>query len=183
MRLAAPFALVLLALLALGPSAGAAPAAAPIAAGKLPPVPTPVTAEALNTHVQGRAREGKVVLVNAWATWCIPCRHEMPDLLKLRKELGPRGLELVLVTTDFDDAVGEAREFLGSLGADFATWQKKQRDVDFIDGLDPSWSGALPFTAIYDRQGRRVASWEGRESLEQMRARILPLLPNPGDAK
>lgn len=179
----APFLLLLSALAAApSPVALAAPAGS-AASARLAPAPAPVTAEALKAHVKGRAGQGKVVLVNAWATWCIPCRHEMPDLLKLRSELAGRGFELVLVTTDFDSEIPQAREFLGSLGVDFATWQKKQRDQEFIDGLDPSWSGALPFTALHDRQGRLVASWEGRESLEQMRARILPLLPPPGAAR
>src|SRR5690606_3885718 len=38
--------------------------------------------------------QGKVVLINFWATWCPPCRRELPDLVKLREELGPEGFEI-----------------------------------------------------------------------------------------
>ena len=166
-------ALLLLTLLAPAPPArGAAPAAA------LAPSPVATTSADLQSRIRGAS--GRVVLVNAWATWCVPCREEMPDLLRLRREFGSRGLELMLVSADFDDAVPEARAFLGKLGVNFPTWQKKQRDQEFIDGLDPSWSGALPFSVLHDRKGRRIASWEGRESYEQMRARIVAALESPG---
>lgn len=39
--------------------------------------------------------QGKVVLINFWGTWCPPCRHELPDLVKLRNELGPKGFEII----------------------------------------------------------------------------------------
>src|SRR5436190_22441496 len=65
-----------------------------------------------------KAAKGKVVLVNCWATWCMPCRNEMPDLLKLRSELRTKGFELVLVSADFDDAAAAAQTFLGSKGVD-----------------------------------------------------------------
>jgi thiol-disulfide isomerase/thioredoxin len=155
-------ALLALALLAAAPS--------PAAPARLAPAPAAATAQDLQAVV--RAAKGRVVLVNAWATWCVPCREEMPDLLRLRKELGPKGFGLVLVSADFDSAVGDARAWLGSMGVDFPTWHKTQRDQDFIDGLDPSWTGSLPYSALYGRDGRRLASWEGRETYEAMKSRI-----------
>ena len=167
--------LLALALLAAAP----APAAR---APRLAPAPVPATAADVVARVGGA--KGRVVLVNAWATWCVPCREEMPDLLRLRKELAARGFELLLVSADFDDSVPEARAYLGELGVDFTTLHKKQRDQEFIDGLDPSWSGALPFTVLHDRSGKRVASWEGRETYEQMRDRILAALgPDRGEKR
>ena len=157
---------VLLALLLVAAPRAAAP--------KLAATPVQVTASDLLARV--KASPGKVVLVNTWATWCVPCRKEMPDLLRLRKELGARGFELVLVTADFADAVPDARAFLAETGVDFETFHKKQGDQEFIDGLDPSWSGALPFTVLFNRNGQRAASWEGREPYEQLLARIRPLI-------
>ena len=166
--------LLALALLAAAPSS-------PSAAPRLAPAPVPATAADVKARIGGA--KGRVVLVNAWATWCVPCREEMPDLLRLRRELGPRGLDLLLVSADFDDSVPEARAYLGELGVDFTTLHKKQRDQDFIDGLDPSWSGALPFTVLHGRDGRRLASWEGRESYEQMRDRLLAALGPEGEKR
>ena len=161
----------------------------PLAAGLaamivlVPPVPAavppPAPATAADLQAAVRQARGKVVLLNAWASWCVPCREEMPDLLRLRRELGARGLELVLVTTDFDEALPDARTFLGTMKVDFPTFHKKQKDMEFIDGLCPDWSGSLPFTMLFDRDGRRVAMWEGRETYEAMKARVVPLLQAP----
>jgi len=147
------------------------------------PAPKPRPATAQDVHAAVKAAKGSVVLVNAWATWCIPCRAEMPDLLALRSELREKGFELLLVTTDFDDDLGAAQEFLGSKGVDFETFQKKQRDPEFIDGLDASWSGALPFSVLFDKDGNRTMAWEGKLTREEMRARVLPLLESNGVTK
>ena len=157
------------------PAAGAQPAASARAHA---PALTPATAEDLLAAVA--AAKGRVVLLNAWATWCIPCRQEMPDLLKLRSELAERGFELMLVSADFDDAAPQARAFLGEKGVTFRTFHKRQPDQEFIDGLDPSWSGALPYSALFDRRGVMRASWEGRETLDQLRARVLSILDQEG---
>lgn len=152
---------------------GAAPSPARTA---VTPAPKPKAATADDVLAAVKAAKGRVVLVNAWATWCVPCRQEMPDLLKLRRELKDGGFELILVTADFESALDGSRAFLTGQGVDFPTLHKKQRDQEFIDGLDPSWSGALPFTMLFDRTGTRTASWEGRESLDQLRARVMPLI-------
>ena len=145
------------------------------------PRPRPATAADVLAAV--KAAKGRVVLINAWATWCIPCRQEMPDLLRMRRELKDKGFELILVTADFESALDGSQAFLASHGVDFPTLHKKQRDQEFIDGLDPSWTGALPFTMLFDRTGNRSASWEGRETLDQLRARVLPLLETKGTQK
>src|SRR5580700_10678158 len=58
------------------------------------------------------AHKGKVVLVNFWATWCKPCRAEMPDLAKLDQKLRARGFELVTILADEPDAQGAALNVL-----------------------------------------------------------------------
>src|SRR5215510_1571297 len=70
---------------------------------------------------QVRASGARVVLLNVWATWCQPCREELPDILRLRRELGQRGLAVVLVSADFDDEGRAAAQFLGGLEVDFPT--------------------------------------------------------------
>src|SRR5713101_10067751 len=58
-------------------------------------------------------QKGKVVLLNFWATWCEACRQEYPDLVRLQKELGPRGLQVVGISTDFASALAAAEKFVG----------------------------------------------------------------------
>jgi thiol-disulfide isomerase/thioredoxin len=57
-------------------------------------------------------RKGKVVLINAWATWCGPCRYEIPELKRLHQEYADDGLEIVGVSIDMAQAEGVVREFV-----------------------------------------------------------------------
>ena len=74
--------------------------------------------------------EGEVVLLNVWATWCPPCREEMPSMERLHRELEPEGLRVVAVSIDAEqgrrDASGRAggniREFAEEMGLTFDIW-------------------------------------------------------------
>ena len=117
-----------------------------------------------------------VVLVNLWATWCQPCREEMPDLLKLQREYGSEGFQLLLVSADFLRNQQQAEEYLKGLGVDFPTLLKDQKDMEFIDGLNKEWSGALPFSMLVKKDGSIIKTWEGKGSYEDFQNVILPLL-------
>jgi thiol-disulfide isomerase/thioredoxin len=134
----------------------------------------PVTAADVLAEV--RASRGSVVLVNVWATWCVPCREEFPDLLRLQRELGVRGLRLVLVSADLASQRPQVEVFLKKAGVDFRTFQEAQADQDFIDGLERRWSGALPVTLLFDRHGKEVGFWEGGSTYSELLARVRPLL-------
>ena len=60
--------------------------------------------------------DGSVVLLNVWATWCLPCREEMPSIERLYRELGPKGLRVVAVSVDDAGAEADIREFVRELG-------------------------------------------------------------------
>ena len=62
---------------------------------------------------------GKVVLLNVWATWCEPCRVEMPSIEKLHREFGPEGLAVVAVSVDDPGTEDHVREFAKELGLTF----------------------------------------------------------------
>ena len=116
------------------------------------------------------------VLVNVWATWCIPCREEFPDLVRVQREYRDRGLRLVLVSADFDETVPQARAFLAEHGVDFPSYHKEGDDMRFINTLDSLWSGALPATFLYDGTGRKVQFWEGRQSYETLSRAVRDVL-------
>ncbi len=63
--------------------------------------------------------EGSVVLLNVWATWCQPCREEMPSIERLYQELGPRGLRVVAVSVDDGGAEADIQEFVREFGLTF----------------------------------------------------------------
>jgi thiol-disulfide isomerase/thioredoxin len=138
------------------------------------PEVVPVTAAQVAGVVAGA--RGKVVLLNVWATWCNPCREEFPHLVRLQREQGARGFELVLVSADFDNQLPQVTEFLAGQGVDFRSYRKVGSDNDFINGLDPRWSGALPATFVYDRSGTLRDFWEGDLSYEGFLERLAPWL-------
>ena len=124
----------------------------------------PATADRVLQAV--REPGAKAVVVNVWATWCEPCRAEFPDLMRVARELRPEGLRVVLVSADFDENLPKAREFLADLGVDFASYHKTGDDMQFINTLDSTWTGAIPATLLYDGAGHRVRFWEGRQDYE-----------------
>ncbi len=65
--------------------------------------------------------EGEVVLLNVWATWCGPCRVEMPSMQKLEEQLGPKGLRIVAVSVDFAGMESRVTDFAKELGLTFET--------------------------------------------------------------
>ena len=128
-----------------------------------------------------RAGGARVVLLNVWATWCVPCREEFPDLMRLRREYRERGLRLVLVSADTDSQLPAARRFLTEQGVDFLTYLKQGADMPFIDSLDARWSGALPATLLYDGAGRQLWFHEGKTTYDSLKTRIDQALTRPSE--
>jgi len=161
-RRAAPAGLVLAAL-ALPALAWAA---APVSKAPLRLVPAgPAEVSAI-----GRAPGASATLLNVWATWCVPCRQEFPDLVRLGRAYRDQGLRLALVSADFDGAA--ARTFLRRQGVTGPAWLKTGGDQAFIDALDRRWTGSLPATFVYDRHGRLVEFWEGRADYSRMETAV-----------
>jgi thiol-disulfide isomerase/thioredoxin len=133
---------------------------------------------ATGAQVVALVREGSapVTLVNVWATWCMPCREEMPDILRLYRDYRGRGLRLVLVSADFDDQMPEAKKFLAEHGVDFTTYIKAGNDMGFIDALDPKWTGAIPASFVYGRNGALRDFWEGEATYERFERAVLAAL-------
>ncbi len=95
----------------------------------------------------------QATVVNVWATWCEPCVREFPDVLRAARDAKPRGVRMMFVSADFESERDEAVAFLQKSGVDFTTYVKTGEDQAFIDGLNPSWSGSIPATMIFDAQG------------------------------
>lgn len=118
------------------------------------------------------AWKGKVMVVNFWATWCAPCRKEIPEFVRMQNRLGARGLQFVGVAMDEADAV---RPFLVDHGVNYPTL------LGQLDAMELARSfgnelGALPFTVVVDRSGRVVQTILGATTESTLEAMILPLL-------
>src|SRR5438874_8380875 len=72
----------------------------PVAVGSEAPSFSAATIDGTNRTKTLADYKGKIVLVNVWATWCEPCRDEMPSMEKLHREFGPQGLAIVAVSVD-----------------------------------------------------------------------------------
>jgi len=95
---------------------------------------------------------GKVMVVNFWATWCGPCREEMPEFVRAQREFGPKGLQFVGIAVDQRDKVAQfAKEFDLNYPALIGGYEA----MDVAKPLGNRLA-ALPFTVVLDRQGRIV---------------------------
>lgn len=115
-----------------------------------------------------RASKAELIFLNAWATWCQPCVEEFPELVRFQKTFTPPRAELLFVSTDFASERAKAEAFLSSSGASLPSYMKKGGDMEFIDGLSKRWSGALPVTFLFDREGRLLELWQGKVSFETL---------------
>ncbi len=128
------------------------------------------------------AREkGHVVLVNFWATWCVPCREEFPSLSRLQERNRSAGLRVVGVSTDFEKQRAAVEKFLAERRPPFPNYHRKKGgdDQDFIDAVDSRWGGELPFSVLYDRSGRKVRAFSGKLPIAAAEREIRKLLANP----
>jgi len=116
--------------------------------------------------------DGKVVLVNFWATWCKPCREEMPMLVELHHAYQDRSFQVVGIALD---DVQQAREFASQLGVDYPILVGAT-DVMAVIRLYGNLSGVLPYSVLVDRQG--IIRWThlGELKKAELKQRIGELL-------
>jgi len=111
---------------------------------------------------------GRVRVLNFWATWCPPCRREVPALIALQKEFGARGLQVVGIAMDEADLVAD---FAGEAGINYPLLIGQQDVVDLAIGFG-NRHAALPYTVVIDREGRIAHVQVG----EVTRERLAPTL-------
>lgn len=115
------------------------------------------------------AYRNRVVLMNLWATWCPPCREELPDLQRLYAADASRGL--VVIGVDQGESAARASAFANALGLRFPIW------IDSEESYGRAYDAlGFPTTVVIDRHGTIVRGFDGALTLDQMRAAVDPLL-------
>ncbi len=118
------------------------------------------------------AFRGKVTVINFWATWCVPCKKELPDLIALSKELGPRDVKVIGISTD---RTGNVQAEVGAFAA--------ERGIPYPilisnDDLEAAFGNivGIPTTFIVDASGKIVQTFVGGRTKEMFVHAISPLL-------
>ena len=125
-------------------------------AGKPAPDFTLQSLEGKNIQLSGY--KGQAVLLNFWATWCGPCKIEMPWFVELQKEYGPQGLQIVGVAMD-DASKEDITKFVKEMGVNYPILIGKENVGNDYGGVN-----VLPTTFFIDRDGKIVAREFGLQS-------------------
>jgi cytochrome c biogenesis protein CcmG/thiol:disulfide interchange protein DsbE len=119
---------------------------------------------------------GQVLLVDFWATWCAPCRQELPKLVAMAQDYRSKGVVLATISCDEPEKKPEALSFIEQKGAPAPYYIRSVDDADTFAGtIDQKWSessSALPALFIYDRNGHRVQSFLGDTSIKVIQAAV-----------
>lgn len=113
---------------------------------------------------------GNAVVVNLWATWCVPCLEEIPVLMQLGEEFA--GDELTLLAVGMDDPGDLARvdAFRAQHFPGFKSYLRASADMDsLVSVIDPAWNELLPTTYLIDADGAVVKRIQGKRSRDEFR--------------
>jgi thiol-disulfide isomerase/thioredoxin len=116
--------------------------------------------------------QGKILIINFWATWCPPCRKEIPEFIALQEQYAPNGLQFIGIAIDDQDAV---EDYLASIKINYPMLIGGVSGIALAHQLGNNID-AVPFTLIVDRKGQIIHRHPGEFSLEQITEIITPLI-------
>ncbi|MFO0723541.1 MAG: TlpA disulfide reductase family protein [Myxococcota bacterium] len=146
--------------------AGAPQPAPPQPSGSRDPRVTAITGRELAERIQHP--RGKATLVNVWASWCAPCAHEFPLLLRQSRALAPRGVETILLSVDEPEDRAAVEAFARRYQADEGVYVRAGDDAELMKALGSGWSGGLPATMIFGPHGELRFFHEGELEEEEL---------------
>jgi peroxiredoxin len=141
-----------------------------IQAYPFPPAPSWTLRDVNGTAVSSSLFAGKVVILNFWATWCDPCRAEIPAFINLKNSYGADGLVVVGISVD-EGGTQVVRNFIASYGINYYVVMSSASVVQAYGGIS-----AIPTTFIIDRQNRIMQKFVGARSEFVFAGEVLPLL-------
>ena len=124
--------------------------------------------------IEGKRLEGKVAIINFWATWCQPCLVELPHLDRMHKELGKKGFVVVAISTDSPKTIAKVRTYIHRYAYSFPVLLDKDGHVSRL--LNPV--GQAPYSIVLDRLGRVRIRHEGYQPGDEkiLKKKVVTLL-------
>lgn len=118
------------------------------------------------------AYKGKIIVLNFWATWCPPCREEMPELSQLHTEYANKNVVVLGVAID---EIALVKEFTQATPVSYPLFAAEDEGMALGSGLGNN-KGVLPYTIIIDADGKVVKTYFGRVTKALLAATLNPLL-------
>jgi len=115
--------------------------------------------------------KGKVIILDFWATWCVPCKAEIPGFIELQKKYGGKGLQIVGLSVD--DSQSLAKKYSDEMKMNYPILLAEGKE-DILRAYDPI--NSIPVSVIIDRQGRIVTRHVGIATMDVFEKEIAGLL-------
>ena len=117
--------------------------------------------------------KGKPIVLNFWATWCGPCRAEIPSLVELQKQYADEGKDVVILGISVDDPVDKLKPYAAQMKMNYPVLVGKDHE-DVQDAFGPLWG--IPVTVFVGRDGNIALKHSGIATKEQFEQEIKALL-------
>ncbi len=115
---------------------------------------------------------GKILIINFWATWCPPCKKEIPEFITLQNQYSAQGLQFIGVALEDKESV---REYMNTVKINYPVLIAEDQGIALAFKLG-NVSGTVPFTVVVDQNGQIIYRHQGNFSKDQILSVIAPLL-------
>jgi len=150
------------------------------AAGTKGPEATVSFSDLDGIHRELAAHRGRPVFLNFWASWCVPCVQELPDLASLARENGAIFIGVSLdswVTGNGAETEIKVKRALAEAGVGYPNLIYRGDQDPLIEGFD--LPGPIPYSVLYDPQGQQVQNWAGKAPIGEVRVAIAGVSARP----